>query len=211
MFVPPELAGEANAIVESCFKDWEQVTGFKLRPEKTKTVTPTDFEEKGADVLGSHVGPGKLEFLAARLEEFQIEVERLKQVSKQDAFLLLVRCYRPQWTHLLRTMKVSKRQWKKVDKVFLDLVQWLGTGLGAKLTLRKELVGLPQRLGGLGLSLPTQVADNAYKASENESMKFLHSRFPEGGFNANPEATPSQSELMKSTWKETVKESCWAL
>ena len=181
-----DLKKAERAVVNVC-KDFEGVTGLVLRPEKTKRCTPRTFKRSGCEVLGSHVGGGTEKFLRDKFTELEAQVLKLREVALQDGYLVMTKCLRPKLNHLLRTVKAPASLWSKADRIFLDYVRDLTSQVGKPLgAVQKTVTSLPQRLGGLGISLPSVVAPECFAASVAECSE---------------SPGPSQRQRLDALWK----------
>ena len=202
VFGAPGQTGIIKEVVSEVFERHVEDSGMVLRPEKTITVTPEQFVARGFSILGSHVGAGSCKFGRKAVEDLAKTVARLDELQRQDAFLLLSGCLKQRLTHLLRTLKGSSTVWKQADQVFLGKLRDWTRGFGKGKHVR-ALATLPVRLGGLGFTLPGDIATDAFKASWEESMFLLQARFPGGNFfGADAPRPKSQRERTTPLWKK---------
>ena len=176
VFGPPDKLPQVIDTVTTIFQGYESITGMVLRPEKTVTVVPEQFGARGLSLLGGHVGGGTDSFASKAVSSLSRQMTKLDSLHRQDAFILLTQCLQQKLTHLLRTLELPADFWKCADDLLLQkLTQWT-QGFGTSSFVR-EIASLPIRLGGLGISLPSDLAVHAFPASVEESRFFLQSRF----------------------------------
>ncbi|KAH0024970.1 hypothetical protein KCU78_g4873, partial [Aureobasidium melanogenum] len=114
----------------------------------------TSSEGTGLKALGSSVGPldGRKEFLQGKIEELQQVLERLQDLPKQHALLLL-------------RAKGLQNELQDIDRRLLQTVKYLQGSYNSK-PLDQDLVALPARLGGLGITLFEETAHLAFQNSK---------------------------------------------
>ncbi|CAD0088172.1 unnamed protein product [Aureobasidium vineae] len=120
-------------------------------------------------ILGSFIGPEprKAEFLATRIEELQTVLDRLKDLPKQHALLLLRASTSTLLRHLPRTIGSQGllARFQDIDTRLLETIKHL-QGSEDRRPLDQDLVALPTRLGGLGIPLYAEVAELAFQNSQ---------------------------------------------
>jgi len=200
VFVRPSMRKRAVRLVEGVLEEYQPFSGLLLRKEKTRISKPKHFRRDGFDLLGSHVGPKSYQFLQNKLEQELKGFSKLQELRSQDSFLLLRSVFIPKLMHLQRTLEISNEEWKSADQLILKtLTKILGRIRG--LVLERKLISLPLRLGGLGLTLPSFVAQAALASSKAESFAFLARSFPHLVL-PTQEDTRSQKERMLPKWRE---------
>ncbi|CAD0087592.1 unnamed protein product [Aureobasidium vineae] len=140
-----------------------------LNIDKTKTHPLSAIQTTGMKILGSFIGPEprKAEFLATRIEELQTVLDRLKDLPKQHALLLLRASTSTLLRHLPRTIGSQGllARFQDIDTRLLETIKHL-QGSEDRRPLDQDLVALPTRLGGLGIPLYAEVAELAFQNSQ---------------------------------------------
>ena len=80
--------------------------------------------------------------------------------------------------HLLRSLDVSKKSWQKVDGLLLEVIKDALLLINSDLEPDARICGLPIRLGGLGIQLPSTVSQACRSAAREYLQDLLSSIFP---------------------------------
>jgi hypothetical protein len=146
-----------------------QQAPITLNTQKTKSYSLTELRQTGLKVLGSFVGPldSRKEFLRNKIEELQQVLGRLQDLPKQHALLLLRASTSSLLRHLPRTIEPEGLQdeLQEIDRRLLQMVKHL-QGSHDERPLDQDLVALPARLGGLGITLYAETAHLAFQNSK---------------------------------------------
>ena len=149
--------------------DYLQQAPITLNVQKTKSFLLAELRQTGMKALGSVVGPldSRKEFLRGKIEELQQVLERLQDLPKQHALLLLRASTSSLLRHLPRTMEPEGLQdeLQEIDRRLLQTVKYLQGSYDDK-PLDQDLVALPARLGGLGITLFAETAHLAFQNSK---------------------------------------------
>jgi hypothetical protein len=145
-----------------------QQAPISLNAQKTKSYSLQDLRQTGLKTLGSFVGSqtSKKEFLREKIGELQQVLDRLQDLPKQHALLLLRASTTSLLRHLPRTLEGPELQeeLQDIDQRLLQMVKYLQGSTDSKL-LDQDLVAQPQRLGGLGITLYAETASLAFQNS----------------------------------------------
>ncbi|KAG9631283.1 hypothetical protein KCU64_g16723, partial [Aureobasidium melanogenum] len=149
--------------------DYLQHAPITLNIQKTKSYPLAELRQTGLKALGSFVGPldGRKRFLQDKIEELQQVLERLQDLPKQHALLLLRASTSSLLRHLPRTIEPEGLQdeLQDIDRRLLQTVKHLQGSYDDK-PLDQDLVALPARLGGLGITLFAETAHLAFQNSK---------------------------------------------
>jgi hypothetical protein len=145
-----------------------QQAPISLNAQKTKSYSLQDLRQTGLKTLGSFVGSqtGKKEFLKEKIGELQQVLNRLQDLPKQHELLLLRANTTSLLRHLPRTLKCQELQeeFRDIDRRLLQMVKYLQGSTDSR-PLDQDLVALPTRLGGLGITLFAETASLAFQNS----------------------------------------------
>lgn len=152
---------------------------LKLNKKKSKEFPIKRLKEEGLKTLGTFIGPleGKKAFLEAKIAKLKETLQSLKGLPKQEALLLLRASIQLLLRHLLRQLESSSliSLWGQADKAIEDIVAWLATrGPREKSPIiNRTLIAIPAKLGGLGLPIHADLANELYLAAGRASLKLL--------------------------------------
>ena len=201
-FIIPEDQVEVTLqIVTDVFNSMTATSGLELKTEKTWISLPSQFRQTGARMLGTHIGPGGDDFLKLRLKSFEEALYQVRDLKAQDAMLLVRQCYIPQFNHLLRTVKVNPSVWKEADGLIEMFVKRLLQRFDVA-DCDTRCLSLPLRHGGLGLTMPSLLSTSCYKASQQQSFRYLAQLDDTLMLPELPDRILSQRDRVKSVWNE---------
>ena len=200
--VEPCFAEQTQDIIDNTFQEFRDASGLVLRPEKTKTLTPSTYDSIGLEVLGGYIGTQVDNFVRKKLGDWNTALGRLSALQHHDNYLLLRQCIIPQLTHLLRVCNPSVSVWKEGDAMLAKHLQNYLSAVTSQ-NWDPRLQSLPTRLGGLGLSVPSMVAPHAWAASCSTSQQELLKILPDCAWLRQPVDTRSQKERLYETWRNT--------
>jgi hypothetical protein len=184
-----------------------QQAPISLNAQKTKSYRLQDLRQTGLKTLGSFIGSqaGKKEFLREKIEELQQVLDRLQDLPKQHALLLLRASTTSLLRHLPRTLegKELQEELQDIDRRLLQMVKYLQGSTDSK-PLDQDLIALPTRLGGLGITLYAETASLAFQNSRTIAditlQRFLPAklfwRLPREPSPSPDQATPEPEDLM---------------
>ena len=177
-FLAPEQdLPRLKMVVTEVLQDMEADTGLQMRQEKTWCLSPASFRRQGKDVLGSHIGGEKEEFISRKVSGFKKTLGKLKSLKRQDAFILLRQCIQPQLVHLARTLKASETTWQELDDAICDFFDTAVGEIGL-CGVDKRMISLPVRFGGCGVTCFSFLASAAFEASHGSALVFLRKLDP---------------------------------
>ena len=172
---------------------------------KSGVCSSQTVQSTGIEVLGSFVGPlhGRRAFLEGKLEKMQREINKLNQLPRQGALLLLRQCITPSLRHLLRCLDSSGIEdlWKQADNmVFAELRRLRNSEDPSQRDpeIDRILGMLPMRFGGLGLGSYAESTASARIASMELSERVLDAVANERPIDL--EDLPTQRQMMAETW-----------
>jgi hypothetical protein len=185
-----------------------QQAPISLNAQKTKSYSLQDLRQTGLKTLGSFVGSqtGKKEFLREKIGELQQVLDKLQDLPKQHALLLLRASTTSLLRHLPRTLEGQELQeeLQDIDRRLLQMVKYLQGSTDSR-PLDQDLVALPTRLGGLGITLYAETADLAFQNSRTIAditlQRFLPAklfwRLPREPSPSLDQATPEPEDPME--------------
>lgn len=138
--------------------------------------------------------------IIAKLEELSQQMQKLLQLNLQDSLLIFRKCVLPQLNHLLRTLDVDEDVWKEADKLVFNLIRKFLQRVQIQ-NFNKNLITLPLRFGGLGLSLPSMISSCCYKCSRSESFRLLEQLEPLLILPELEEKPQAQKHELKKMWE----------
>ena len=163
---------------------WGPHYGYNPNPGKTWLVTkPEHFPAAEEHFLGSGVnistqGHRHLgvplgsksfveEFIRDKISCWGSEIKRLSEIAKvqpQVAYAVFTHALTNRWTFLMRTVPGTHRLLQPLEEVIRHQFLPAVTGRQGITDLERDLLALPARHGGLGITIPTINANNQFKA-----------------------------------------------
>jgi hypothetical protein len=123
----------------------------------------------GHKQLGAALGSSnfKVEFITKKVEEWTEEISQLTKVAytePQAAYSAFIQGVKHKWTYTMRTVEdISQLLQPLEDCIHQKFIPVLvGQNINEN---ERELIALPPRLGGLGITNPVQVSDMEYENS----------------------------------------------
>ena len=159
--------------------------GYFANPSKTWLVTKAGYLEEASAIFadsGVNITPNGRPYLGAAIgsQEFTVEyirskvsvwsskAARLGEIAKSQphaAFSALTHGFQSMWTYLSRVIPNIGVELSPLDNVLrLDILPVI-TGRPPPSDLEFALFTLPARLGGLGIRIPSKVADSDFQSS----------------------------------------------
>jgi hypothetical protein len=142
--------------------------GLILSEFKCKIESCENIIINGMPCLGSILG-GQLvhkKFLLDKINDLLPVVDKLKKLSKQNAYLLYRFCLNSKLNHLARTLNphATKSQWKRLNNINNSFISNLAEvdELNSKSI---NILNLPLGMGGFGIFDFTKISKAAFKAS----------------------------------------------
>lgn len=153
-----------------------------LNPAKCKASDIYSLRSQGLDALGSHIGqlPSREAFLRRKLEELEGILDLVLTLPRQQALLMLKASTSVLLRHLPRTLVPQglDQVYCDIDKVILAAVQRLKGPYQLTSPRDRDLMALPERLGGLGIPLYYDTAKPTFTASKTTALAFLEETMP---------------------------------
>ena len=137
------------------------------------TTAPTDLE-----LLGSALGESATtREITNKSENFKKFSAKLQLLHRHDGFFLLKNCFAmPKLLYFLRTCPVfaAADDLHGMDRTLLTTCEEI---CNVSLLDKSEMVGLPAKMGGLGVQLPSHTALGAFLSSCNKTRPLLQDIF----------------------------------
>ena len=134
--------------------------------------TQVNVTSEGRPHLGAAIGTESYinSYVKQKVEQWSVELERLALVATtqpHSAFAAFTHGFTSKWTHLARTIpNISHLLQPLEDIISTRLIPAL-SGRQAPNNLERNLLSLPARLGGIGLTNPTEVSTSEFAASQD--------------------------------------------
>ena len=152
-------------------KSWLIVKENKLE-EAVRVFGGTNIQitTEGKRHLGAVIGTeeNKKKYINDKISEWKKEIIMLTDIAtihSQAAYTAYVTSYQHKLTFLLRIIPNIKDQLKRIDKVVRHKLILAIMGGHVINDAERVMLSLPTRLGGLGLKIIAEVAENEYKDS----------------------------------------------
>lgn len=182
---------------------------LSLNKEKSRSRPILDLKENGLEALGTFIGPleGRREFLISRIDSLSTSFHLLASLPRQHALLLLRGSTQLLLRHLLRQLEPIGLEdlWQDVDERIRATVLGLASRGGSRLIpspsalsgcpVRKALIELPDREGGLGMPSHADLAAGLYTAARAASRPLLEQVAP-AIFAAEDPPSPTAREVL---------------
>lgn len=174
----PVGASEGSlAIASKVFKD----SPFSLNLAKSWEKEIGALRKEGYKALGSYLGPleARETFLLEKLEGLEEALKTLEDLPKQHALLLLKGSISLTLRHLLRQLNPSglEELWLFADSMIERVIGGLATrdprAKVAKKDLKRDLISLSVRDGGLGIPSHADLAQGLFQAAKEASRATL--------------------------------------
>ena len=179
---------------------------------KTKTITKQSVMDHGYETLGGFIGPRikRLQHLTKKLYELRATIKKLDPLQKQAQLILFRQCVIPILNHTMRNVDPTgcEQVYKDIKKIISARISRLAEApirLNPRHTRRTytpsrhspnvDIVGLPLRHGGLGMSDPELQSRIAWGASQAKA-KWLLDKWQ--GHSTRPPR--SQKQRMEQHW-----------
>ena len=170
-----------KAEVVRFFGDNEGRSGLKLNLQKCEDydLLAVKKGDQSMPMLGSMIGTveHRRAFLVAKIVEVEAIAERLKQMPKQHAALILRKSTANKLRHLLRCMDLRdlEPEVRRIDELIYNMVDHLRalSDGEARGPLAEAITNWPTRLGGLGILSHAATRGCAVEASNEASRRLL--------------------------------------
>lgn len=210
VLVKSEQVANAEAAIDDAFNYLAEDMGFTRQADKCSKHTSTQVLQSGLKLLGTFIGPtaARKAFLNGKIDKLQLLTDKLEQLRKQDANLILRKCLLPRLQHLQRTLDPGDiyESWLRHDDIIREAVYDL-CGNVDESEQQKELLQLPVREGGLGFTAATMTHQKARQASLSLTQRVITGQWGENVAKrvlgeAEIGIRPlRQRDLMKGTWR----------
>ena len=174
--------GEKYGYLVNESKTWIVLKNESL-VEKAKEVfknTRIKFTTVGKRYLGSYISAGNIEYCQnsepcqtqdeycqSKVSDWCEELEKLCYIAKSNphaAYCAYIHSFQHKYTYFFRTMEGFEKHLEPLDN--LITYGFLPTLFGSALTpTERELVALPLRFGGMGITIPSEKAVRDFKSS----------------------------------------------
>ena len=107
-------------------------------------------------------------FVTSKIASWVDEIKRLSSTAKiqpQAAYTALPHGIMGRWAFPMRSLKGIEDQFQSLEDVIRHSLLSVITGHPAISDTERKLIALPVRLGGMGISIPTEMASSQYEAS----------------------------------------------
>ena len=144
--------------------------------------TGINITDEGRKHLGAIVGSKKCkeEYMNEKVEEWVSSLRRLSMIAKtqpQAAYSCYVKGFTHKYTYFMRTIPDISTFLKPLDDAVDDFIKILFNDYNFS-AIERKLWSLPVRMGGMGLTIPSKVADDQYSDSrsinQQLTMKVRH-------------------------------------
>ncbi|KAJ3496972.1 hypothetical protein NLG97_g2259 [Lecanicillium saksenae] len=140
-----------------------QHSSLRLNPQKTTAYPIAEARDVGIRALGTYMGPQapRVAFLQGKVAQFKQVLQHLKDLPSQHALLLL------------RGMGLMPL-YEEIDQLTLQAIQQLASqGRDSLIEVNQDLLALPARLGGLGLTLYAEMPTDHYRVAREAAIPTL--------------------------------------
>ena len=156
----------------------------------------------GGKYLGGSIGNGtfKEAFVKKKVEQWKTELESLAQIAAsqpQSAYSLLTHSLQHKWSFLMRSMRDVSQLLQPIEDVIRHKVIPAITGKQNISDAERRLFSLPTRMGGLGIGIPTELAQQEFCNSVTVTKPLVQSMLGESDMN-NVEIKSDQDQARKS-------------
>ena len=194
-----------------------------INTTKSKSITSTQVQQHGYETLGGCIGPPEKRsaFIKKQIDDIQHKVVQIRKLRKQTQLVLLRQCIIPTMNHTMRTTDPTgcEERYQQLKTVIINAVAELA-GVPVQLGYRDrrrnymprrdggrvrdtDLISLPTRYGGLGLTDPIAQSKIAWEASQAKS-EFLVRKWVMGTIQRGQQRMPSQQKTeMEKYWKKS--------
>ena len=173
--------------------------------KKTFSTTNIQITTTGRSYLGSTIGEEdfKTAFVKAKVAEWTKELTKLADIATSQphaAYCALTRCIKHKWSYLSRTTHDIGVLLQPVEDIIRHKVIPAIVGKGNINDSERKLFALPPKLGGLGIDILPQLADQLYQASSIISQPLkdaIRLRSFEDGMRTDMEQEKARREMRK--------------
>ena len=183
-------------------------SSLRLNEAKCETISIDEIKQRGWKLLGTCVGPAlaRKAFLEAKVDKQVAKLANLKDLPHQHALLLLRQCLQQDLRHLQRTLKTDDIEgpWDRLDEALAGEVRRMRSRVAdaeALAELDRAVIGLPVRLGGMGVLSYRDCARHAFAAATEASDLVVNDIFDLGN-----EETTREAEVGRKSQRERCQE-----
>ena len=165
---------DPRAKVFQAFQD----SPIRLNPYKSSFYSLEEVRKDGLSALGTYIGPleHRRTFLQGKINTLKTVLATLETMPKQHALLLLRGSITFLLRHLLRQLAPSGLEdlYHKIDQLTLHIVEKLASkDPSAPIQANQDLLALPARMGGLGLTLYAEMPHTHYSSARKAAAIVL--------------------------------------
>ena len=167
--------------------------GYFVNPSKTCLIVKEDhmssatdlFQEEGIQItpqgtrhLGAALGYRSFmeSYVSSKITNWVTEVEKLATIASSQphaAYAALTHGLTGKWTYLARTVPTTSELFKPLEDVIRHRLIPALTGRSAGNDAERELLSLPTRLGGLGITNPSELTNSQYMTSQQVTVPLV--------------------------------------
>ena len=132
----------------------------------------------GKEYLGGSIGTHQFanEFISSRVRDWITNIDTLSEIAQchpQAALTVMTHGFMSKWTYLMRVSSTSDDQWKPLEAALREKFLPALSGRQVFSDTERNLLSLPAKLGGIGVTNPTQSSGHQYKASQKISAPLM--------------------------------------
>ena len=148
-------------------KSWLIVKpGYLGEAKKMFKGTEINITEEGRKHLGAVIGSSeyKQEYMHKKVDEWATSIQRLSMIAKtqpQAAYCCYVKGFIHKFTYFMRTIPDISSLLKPLDDAVDEFIKVLFNNYDFS-DVERKLWSLPVRMGGLGITIPSKMADDQY-------------------------------------------------
>ena len=146
--------------------------GIIVNENKSKYITKQQIRNNDdgyLEILGSCIGTtnGRRHFLNKHIHQIKSHLHMLRQLTSQEAYLLLSKCVAQQMRHLLRSMNQSGLQstWKQLDTLLINFVKELRGPVATQTSSSSSSSSSSSASSSTASTAPTTLSSTASTAS----------------------------------------------
>ena len=176
VFIHSNLEKETVQSLEVFFQD--NPDGLSMNINKTQVINKDVMKYNGNKILGSYIGSRnyRRRMVLDELEIFKWKIKQLQGISSQSGLIILRNCIIPSMNHLLRTCFTDDIAdvFEEFDETVRNMVRRImGIDVSNSPKFFNELISLPFKQGGIGLTSLQLIRGAAYEASLQSSKKIV--------------------------------------
>ncbi|OAA34155.1 reverse transcriptase [Cordyceps fumosorosea ARSEF 2679] len=171
-----------------------QQSPFQLNLTKSTFQHLDTVQEQGIQALRTYIGPlqHRRTFLQGKIDTYKRTLSTLQALPKQYALLLLRGSMTFLLRHLLRQLYPIGLLdlYEEIDRLTLEAVEQIASiNPQAPTSINQDLLALPIRMGGLGITLYKEMPNNLYRVAKTNAIPTLN-KLRRGLVNMNTDFLP---------------------